>query len=123
MPGAADSDDIHPVDSHHDKNTAPKLSTPDCGSAGIGSLSKPIPRTGDFDKDKNPIYESVLDDIYPNLTGMHTCTAMNSIFSSVFESCHMIFRCLPAVQMSAASTSHPQILTQARHSQVRAEIQ
>ena len=85
MPGAADSDDIHPVDSHHDKTTAPELSTPDCGSAGIGNLSKPIPRTGDFDKDKNPIYESVLDDIYPNLTGMHTCTAVNSLFFSSFQ--------------------------------------
>ena len=86
MPGAADSDDIHPVDSHHDKSIAPKLSTPDCGSAGIGNLSKPIPRTGDFDKDKTPIDDSVLDRIHPGLTGMHTCTAMSNLFSSVFES-------------------------------------
>ena len=86
VPGAADSDDIHPVDSHHDKSTAPKLSTPDCGSAGTGSLSKPIPRTGDFDKDKTPIDDSVLDRIHPGLTGMHTCTAMSNLFSPVFES-------------------------------------
>ena len=86
MPGSADSDGIHPVDGHHHKNTAPKLSTPDCGSAEIGSLSKPIPRTGDFDKDTTPIYESVLDRTYPNLTGMHTCIAMSNLFSSVSES-------------------------------------
>ena len=123
---AADSDGIHPIDSRLDKNAALELSKRGSGSAVICCKQceneSSTKRTGHFDKHRNPIYESVLDDIYPNLTGMHTCTAMNSLFSSVFESCHMIFRCLSALQMSAASTVHHQILTRARHSQVRTVI-
>ena len=90
MPGAADSDDIHPVDSHHDKSIAPKLSTPDSGNIFICCTQceneSSTKRTGHFDKDKTPIDDSVLDRIHPGLTGMHTCTAMSNLFSSVFES-------------------------------------
>ena len=119
---AVDSDGIHPHKSNQDNIAALHLSKPSSGSAFIcckqcGNESS-TKRTGDFDKDRNPIDKSVLDDIFPNLIGMHTCTAMKSLFSSVFESCHMIFRCLPALQMLAASTVHHQIFTRARHSHV-----
>ena len=40
----------------------------------------------DFAKGSNPIDDSVLERIHPGLTGMHTCTAMSNLFSSVFES-------------------------------------
>ena len=40
----------------------------------------------DFEKGSNPIDDSVLERIHPGLTGMHTCTAMSNLFSSVFES-------------------------------------
>ena len=120
---AADSDGIHPIDSRLDKNAALELSKRGSGSAVICCKQceneSSTKRTGHFDKDRNPIYESVLDHIYTNLTGMHTCTAMSNLFSSVFESQHLIHcLCLSAVQMLAASTVHHQILTRARYSQV-----
>ena len=87
---AADSYGIHKGENNEVKTTAPKLSTPDsengficCKQCENESSTK---RTGHFDKDRNPIYESVLDHIYTNLTGMHTCTAMSNLFSLVFES-------------------------------------
>ena len=87
---AADSDGIHPIDSRKDKNAALELSTPDsrnvficCKQCENESSTK---RTGHFDKDKTPIDDSVLEGIHPGLTGMHTCTAMSNLFSSVFES-------------------------------------
>ena len=90
MPGAADSDDIHPVDSHHDKSIAPKLSTPDSGNIFICCTQceneSSTKQTGDFDKDKTPIYDSVLDRAHPDIIGMHPCTAVNHLFFSVFES-------------------------------------
>ena len=84
----SDSDGIHPSESNEDKTAA--LYKLDSGSAFIycnqcGNESS-TKRTGDFDKDKTPIYDSVLDHTHPGLTGMHTCTAMSNLFSSVFES-------------------------------------
>ena len=84
-----DSDGSHPGESNDVKTAAPKPSTPDsgnvicCDQCGNESSTK---RTGDFDKDKTPIDDSVLERIHPGLTGMHTCTAMSNLFSSVFES-------------------------------------
>ena len=81
---AADSYGIHRGDD------VLELSKPSSGSAVIycdqcGNESS-TKRTGDFDKEKTPIYDSVLDHTHPNLTGMHTCTAMSNLFSSVSES-------------------------------------
>ena len=124
---AADSDGIHPHKSNQENIAALHLSKPSSGSAFICCKQceneSSTKRTGDFDKDRNLIDESVLDDIFPNLIGMHTCTAMSNLFSSVFESQHLIHcLCLSAVQMLAASTVHHQIFTRARHSQVRTVI-
>ena len=87
---AADSDGIHPIDSRLDKNAALELSKRGSGSAVICCKQceneSSTKRTGHFDKDKTPIDDSVLDRIHPGLTGMHTCTAMSNLFSSVFES-------------------------------------
>ena len=87
---AVDSDGIHPHKSNQDNIAALHLSKPSSGSAFIcckqcGNESS-TKRTGDFDKDKTPIDDSVLERIHPGLTGMHTCTAMSNLFSSVFES-------------------------------------
>ena len=56
-----------------------------CGQCGNGSSTQ---RTGDFDKDNNLIDDCVFYCIHPDLTAytIHTCTAMNSFFSSVCES-------------------------------------
>ena len=98
---AVDSDDIHSGESEQDKTAVlSKLSSGVVAGFGNGSSSSgsavvirgqcgnesSTQQTGDFDKDKTPIYDSVLERIHPGLTGMHTCTAMSSLFSSVFES-------------------------------------
>ena len=86
---ASDSDGIHPGESNDVKTAAlSKLNNGgavvSCGQCGHGSSTQ---RTGDFDKDNNLIDDSVFYYIHPNLTtGMHTCTAMSNLFSSVFES-------------------------------------
>ena len=124
MSGTATDLNIHLVDSNLDKSAALELSKPSsgndficCKQCGNESSTK---WTRDFDKDKTPIYDSVLDHTHPGLIGMRTCTAMSNIFSSVFASQHLMHcLCLAAVQMLAASTVHHQIFTRARHSQVR----
>ena len=87
---AADSYGIHKGESNEVKTTAPKLSTPDSGNVFICCKQceneSSTKQTGDFEKGSNPIDDSVLERIHPGLTGMHTCTAMGNLFSSVFES-------------------------------------
>eukprot|EP01052_Picozoa_sp_SAG31_P027962 SAG31_NODE_2660_length_5284_cov_14.800000_3_plen_146_part_00 len=125
---AKDSDGIHSGESEQGKTAV--LSTLSSGGAagfGNGSSSKPwicdYLGGDDFEKGSNPIDDSVLDRIHPGLTGVQTCTAVNSLFFSSrqflnreYDSC--ICLCVPVVQMSAASTSHDLILTLARHSRV-----
>lgn len=86
----SDSDaGIHPSESNEVKTDAlSKLTNGNavvsCGQCANGSSTK---RTGDFDKYNNLIDDSVFYCIHPNLTtGIHTCTAMNNFFSSMFES-------------------------------------
>ena len=89
----SDSDGIHLGDSSRDKSHALELSKPMSRSAagfGNGSLSKQwicdYLSGDDFDQGNNPMETSVLDHIHLGLTGMHMCTAMNSLLSSMFES-------------------------------------
>ena len=83
---AVDSDGIHLVESKQNKTAALlKLNSEAVIGLGNGSSNKPRPRTrhlGEFDKGSNPIDDSVLDRIHPGLTGMQTCTAVNSLFFS-----------------------------------------
>ena len=88
---AVDLDGIHSGESEQGKTVV--LSKLRCGGAGgfgNGSSSKSwicdYLGGDDFEKGSNPIDDSVLDRIHPRLTGMHTCTAMSNLFSSVFES-------------------------------------
>ena len=88
---AVDSDGIHSGESEQGKTVVlSKLRSGGAGGFGNGSSSKSwicdYLGGDDFDKDKTPIYDSVLERIHPGLTGMHTCTAMSNLFSSVFES-------------------------------------
>ena len=87
---AVDSDGIHSGESEQGKTAVlSKLRSGGAAGFGNGSSSKSwicdYLGGDDFDKDRNPIYESVLDHIYTNLTGMHTCTAMSNLFSSVLN--------------------------------------
>eukprot|EP01050_Picozoa_sp_SAG11_P020800 SAG11_NODE_3575_length_2359_cov_3.684071_2_plen_88_part_00 len=87
MLGVADLDGTHPIDSC--PIVVPEMPAPNCGSAGIGGKNKSHPwicDIGDLDQGKNPIDDSVLDHTDPGLIGMHTCTAMSNLFSSVSES-------------------------------------
>ena len=84
---AADSDGIHPGDSIVDKTIA--LSQPSTRNAVIygdqcGNESS-TKQTGDFDKDKTPIYDSVLDRAHPDIIGMHPYTAVNHLFFSSLQ--------------------------------------
>ena len=86
---ATDSDGIQPVDNNLDENAALELSKPSSGSAVIccdqcGNESS-TKRTGDFDKDKTPIYDSVLDRAHPGIIGMHPCTAVDHLFFSSLQ--------------------------------------
>ena len=88
---ASDSDDIHLRESEQGKTAVlSKLRSGGAAGFGNGSSSKPwncdYLGGDDFEKGSNPIDDSVLDCTYPNLTGVHTCTAMSSLFSSMFES-------------------------------------
>ena len=88
---AVDSDGIHSGESEQGKTVVlSKLRSGGAAGFGNGSSSKPWNCDhldgDDFDKDKTPIDDSVLDRIHPGLTGMHTCTAMRNLFSSVSES-------------------------------------
>ena len=88
---ASDSDDIHLGESNQGKTAMlSKLRSGGVAGLGNGSSSKPwncdYLGGDDFEKGSNPIDDSVLDRIHPGLTGMHTCTAMSNLFSSVFES-------------------------------------
>ena len=88
---AVDSDGIHSGESEQGKTAVlSKLSSGGAAGFGNGSSSKPwicdYLGGDDFEKGSNPIYDSVLDRTHPGLTGMHTCTAMSNLFSSVFES-------------------------------------
>ena len=87
----ADSHGIHSGESEQGKTAVlSKLRSGGAAGFGNGSSSKSwicdYLGGDDFDKDKTPIYDSVLERIHPGLTGMHTCTAMSNLFSSVFES-------------------------------------
>ena len=88
---AVDSDGIHSGESEQDKTAVlSKLSSGVAAGFGNGSSSKPWncdDLGGDeFEKGSNPIDDFVLDRIHPGLTGMHTCTAMSNLLSSMFES-------------------------------------
>ena len=87
---AVNSDGIHSGESEQGKTVVlSKLRSGDAAGFGNGSSSKSwicdYLGGDDFDKDKTPIYHFVLDHIYPNLTGMHPCTAMSKLFPSVSE--------------------------------------
>ena len=80
------SDGIHLSESNQNKTAALlKLNSGAVTGLGNESSNKPRPRTrhlGEFDKGSNPIDDSVLDRIHPGLTGVQTCTAVNSLFFS-----------------------------------------
>ena len=70
----SDSDGIHTSESNEVKTAAlSKLNNGGAvvtrGQCGNESSTK---QTGDFDKDKTPIYDSVLDRTHPGLKGVHT---------------------------------------------------
>ena len=86
-----DSDGIHSGESEQGKTVVlSKLRSGGAAGFGNGSSSKSwicdYLGGDDFEKGSNPIDDSVLERIHPGLTGMHTCTAMSNLFSSVFES-------------------------------------
>ena len=88
---AVDSDGIHSGESEQGKTVVlSKLRSGGAAGFGNGSSSKSwicdYLGGDDFEKGSNPIDDSVLERIHPGLTGMHTCTAMSNLFSSVFES-------------------------------------
>ena len=87
---AIDSDGIHSGESEQDKTAVlSKLRSGDAVGFGNGCSSKPwicdYLGGDDFEKGSNPIDDSVLDRIHPGLTGMHTCTAVNSLFFSSLQ--------------------------------------
>ena len=87
---AIDSDGIHSGESEQDKTAVlSKLRSGDAVGFGNGCSSKPwicdYLGGDDFEKGSNPIDDYVLDRIHPGLTGMHTCTAVNSLFFSSLQ--------------------------------------
>jgi hypothetical protein len=74
-----------------DKTTVfSKLNRRDTAGFGHESASKPwiddYLGGDDFDKERVTIDNPALDRTHVNLAGLHTCTAMGSLFSSTFES-------------------------------------